>query len=134
MATNPEVLLFALQSFGHEDLKTFQWHLINGVEGFTTIQRAHLEKADRPDTVDQMVQRYGHNGAVEITLAILKKMNQNQLADELTTKLKDGGERSEEVTGQNTAASSTAAQTEDSVSAVTAAPLSLYGEYLCLCL
>ncbi|KAL6480992.1 hypothetical protein MHYP_G00090720 [Metynnis hypsauchen] len=70
-----------------------------------------------------MVQRYGRSRAVEITLAILKKMNQNQLAEELTTKLKDGkicGERSEEVTGQNTAASSTAAQTEDSVSAVAA--------------
>ncbi|KAL6481008.1 hypothetical protein MHYP_G00090880 [Metynnis hypsauchen] len=123
MATDPEVLLYALQSFGQEDLKTFQWHLINGVEGFTPIQKALLEKADRPGTVDQMVQRYGRSRAVEITLAILKKMNQNQLAVELTTKLKDGkicGERSEEVTGQNTAASSTAAQTEDSVSAVTA--------------
>ncbi|KAL6480999.1 hypothetical protein MHYP_G00090790 [Metynnis hypsauchen] len=123
MATNPEVLLYALQSFEDKDLKTFQWHLTNGVEGFTPIQKAHLQKADRPDTVDQMVQRYGRSRAVEITLAILKKMNQNQLAEELTTKLKDGkicGERSEEVPGQNTAASSTAAQTEDSVSAVTA--------------
>ncbi|KAL6481161.1 hypothetical protein MHYP_G00092410 [Metynnis hypsauchen] len=89
MATDPEVLLYALQSFGQENLKTFQWHLINGVEGFTSIQLAHLEKADRHDTVDQMVQRYGHSRAVEITLAILKKMNQNQLAEDLTTKLKD---------------------------------------------
>uniref|UniRef100_A0AAR2L6M7 B30.2/SPRY domain-containing protein n=2 Tax=Pygocentrus nattereri TaxID=42514 RepID=A0AAR2L6M7_PYGNA len=47
-------------------------------------------------------------------------MNQNQRAEELTTKLKDGLHRSEEVTGQNTAASSTAAQTEDSVSGLTA--------------
>ncbi|KAL7853135.1 hypothetical protein SRHO_G00189200 [Serrasalmus rhombeus] len=85
--------------------------------GFTSIQKAFLERADRPDTVDQMVQRYGHNRAVEVTLAILKKMNQNQLAEELTTKLKD--ERSEEVTGQNTAASSTAGQTEDSVNGLT---------------
>ncbi|XP_036420114.1 NACHT, LRR and PYD domains-containing protein 12-like [Colossoma macropomum] len=90
MATNPEVLLYTLQNFGQEDLKTFQWHLINGVEGFTPIQKAPLENANRHDTVDQMVQRYGHSRAVEITLAILKKMNQNQLAEELMTKLKDG--------------------------------------------
>uniref|UniRef100_A0A3B4DT82 B30.2/SPRY domain-containing protein n=1 Tax=Pygocentrus nattereri TaxID=42514 RepID=A0A3B4DT82_PYGNA len=90
MATNQQELLNSLQNFGQEDLKTFQWHLINGVEGFTSIQKAFLERADRPDTVDQMVQRYGYNRAVEVTLAILKKMNQNQLAEELTTKLKDG--------------------------------------------
>uniref|UniRef100_A0A3B4CN94 B30.2/SPRY domain-containing protein n=1 Tax=Pygocentrus nattereri TaxID=42514 RepID=A0A3B4CN94_PYGNA len=89
MATNQQELLNSLQNFGQEDLKTFQWHLINGVEGFTSIQKAFLERADRPDTVDQMVQRYGYNRAVEVTLAILKKMNQNQLAEELTTKLKD---------------------------------------------
>ncbi|KAL6481189.1 hypothetical protein MHYP_G00092690 [Metynnis hypsauchen] len=125
MATNPEVLLYTLQSFGQEDLKTFQWHLINGVEGFTSIQKALLEKADRHDTVDQMVQRYGHSRVVEITLAILKKMNQNQLAEELTTKLKDGGERSEEITGKSTtAASSTAAQPGDSVRPLTAGKLS----------
>uniref|UniRef100_A0AAR2LXU9 Pyrin domain-containing protein n=1 Tax=Pygocentrus nattereri TaxID=42514 RepID=A0AAR2LXU9_PYGNA len=90
MATNQQELLNSLQNFGQEDLKTFQWHLINGVEGFTSIQKAFLERADRPDTVDQMVQRYGHSKAVEVTLAILKKMNQNQLAEELTTKLKNG--------------------------------------------
>ncbi|XP_036419925.1 NACHT, LRR and PYD domains-containing protein 12-like [Colossoma macropomum] len=113
MANIPEVLLDTLENLVQDDLKTFQWHLIRGVKGFTPIQRALLEKADRPDTVDKMVQRYGL-GAVEITLAILKKINQNHLAEELRTKLEDGEKRSEDVTGQRKAASSTAAQTGDS--------------------
>ncbi|KAL6480978.1 hypothetical protein MHYP_G00090580 [Metynnis hypsauchen] len=88
MSNITEVLLNTLQNLLEEDLKSFQWHLKNGVEGFPPIQKAHLEKADRHDTVDQMVQKYQHNGAVEITLAILKKMNQNQVADELMTELR----------------------------------------------
>ncbi|KAL6481053.1 hypothetical protein MHYP_G00091330 [Metynnis hypsauchen] len=95
MANIPEVLLYTLDNLGQEDLKTFQWHLNNGVEGFTPIQKGHLEKADRPDTVDKMVQRYGHRGAVNITLAILKKMNQNQRAEDLR-KMFDGGDGREE--------------------------------------
>ena len=92
MANIPEALLYILENLRQDDLKAFQWHLINGVEGFITIQLTHLENANRHDTVDQMVQRYGHSGAVEITLAILKKINQNQLTEKLKTKLKDGNE------------------------------------------
>uniref|UniRef100_A0AAR2L4A4 Pyrin domain-containing protein n=1 Tax=Pygocentrus nattereri TaxID=42514 RepID=A0AAR2L4A4_PYGNA len=84
------VLLDILQNLLEEDLKSFQWYLSNGVEGFTHIPRAQLEKADRHDTVDKMVQSYGHNGAVEITQAILKNINQNQLAEELRTSLREG--------------------------------------------
>uniref|UniRef100_A0AAR2KB01 Pyrin domain-containing protein n=1 Tax=Pygocentrus nattereri TaxID=42514 RepID=A0AAR2KB01_PYGNA len=101
------VLLDILQNLLEEDLKSFQWYLSNGVEGFTHIPRAQLEKADRHDTVDKMVQSYGHNGAVEITQAILKNINQNQLAEELRTSLR------EEVTDKSPAAS-TAAQNRDS--------------------
>ncbi|XP_017538115.1 NACHT, LRR and PYD domains-containing protein 12-like [Pygocentrus nattereri] len=89
MATIRPVLLDILQNLLEEDLKSFQWYLSNGVEGFTHIPRAQLEKADRHDTVDKMVQSYGHNGAVEITQAILKNINQNQLAEELGTKHKE---------------------------------------------
>ncbi|XP_036452501.1 NACHT, LRR and PYD domains-containing protein 3-like [Colossoma macropomum] len=83
------MLLNILQNLLEEDLKSFQWYLSNGVEGFTHIPRAQLEKADRHDIVDKMVQSYGYNGAVEITQAILKKINQNQLAVELRTKHKE---------------------------------------------
>uniref|UniRef100_A0AAY5EXQ2 NACHT domain-containing protein n=1 Tax=Electrophorus electricus TaxID=8005 RepID=A0AAY5EXQ2_ELEEL len=75
-----EQLLFTLNDLETEDLNIFQWHLKNGVEGFLCIPKSQLEKSNRPDTVDKMVQKYGPNGAVEITLIILKKMNHNQLA------------------------------------------------------
>ncbi|XP_017538120.1 NACHT, LRR and PYD domains-containing protein 3-like isoform X1 [Pygocentrus nattereri] len=102
-----ELLLLTLQNLLEEDLRLFQWFLVNGVEGFTHIPRAQLEKASRHDTVDKMVQSYGDKGAVEITQAILKKTNQNQLAEELSTKLR------EEV-AEKIPAASTAAPTEDS--------------------
>ncbi|XP_036416483.1 pyrin-like, partial [Colossoma macropomum] len=117
MSNITEVLLNTLQNLLEMDLKSFQWHLINGVDN--CIPKGLLEKADRHDTVDQIVQRYGHSEAVEITLDILKKINQNQLAEELMTKLRKGRDRCEEIPGKRAAVSSTAVQTGDSVSALT---------------
>ncbi|XP_035379320.1 NACHT, LRR and PYD domains-containing protein 6-like [Electrophorus electricus] len=93
-----EQLLFTLNDLETEDLNIFQWHLKNGVEGFLCIPKSQLEKSNRPDTVDKMVQKYGPNGAVEITLIILKKMNHNQLAETLRIKHsenKAGGDKFE---------------------------------------
>ncbi|XP_036436227.1 caspase recruitment domain-containing protein 8-like isoform X2 [Colossoma macropomum] len=78
-----EVLLDTLRELKQKDLQIFHWHLINGVEGFPCIPKALLERADRLDTVDKMIRRYGRSGAVRITQAVLKKMNQIQLSDEL---------------------------------------------------
>uniref|UniRef100_A0A4W4F6T6 B30.2/SPRY domain-containing protein n=1 Tax=Electrophorus electricus TaxID=8005 RepID=A0A4W4F6T6_ELEEL len=86
MANIKEQLLFTLNELETEDLTLFQWHLKNAVEGFPAIPKSKLEKSNRPDTVDKMVQKYGPDGAVEITLIILKKMNHNQLAKTLRTK------------------------------------------------
>ncbi|KAI4891865.1 hypothetical protein NFI96_005956 [Prochilodus magdalenae] len=82
-----KVLLDTIDELTQSDLKRFQWHLSNHVEGFSRIPWGLLENADRLKTVDQMTERYGHSGAVEITLAILKKMNQNYLSEELRTKI-----------------------------------------------
>ncbi|XP_036420714.1 LOW QUALITY PROTEIN: NACHT, LRR and PYD domains-containing protein 12-like [Colossoma macropomum] len=101
MANIPEVLLYTLENLRQDDLEGFKWHLINGVEGISLIQKALLEKADRPDTVEKLLQKFGHSGAIEVTLAILKKRNQNQLAEEirsLWTKPEDGGDGTEEET------------------------------------
>ncbi|XP_035390817.1 pyrin-like [Electrophorus electricus] len=89
MANIKEHLLNTLEELATEDLKMFQWHLTNNVEDDKHIPKSRLEKADRHDTVDNMVQKYGQIGAVEITLDILKKMNNNQLAEELRTKVKN---------------------------------------------
>ncbi|XP_036418214.1 NACHT, LRR and PYD domains-containing protein 3-like [Colossoma macropomum] len=83
-------LLDILQELLSDDLKKFQWHLNNGVEDFKHIPKSLMENADIYDTVDKMVESYSPNGAVEITLQILNKMNQNELAEKLRTNL---GER-----------------------------------------
>ncbi|XP_036418737.1 NACHT, LRR and PYD domains-containing protein 12-like isoform X2 [Colossoma macropomum] len=116
MANIPQVLLNVLHNLGEKDLKLFQWKLTNGVEGFKSIPKAFLENADRSDTVDKMVASYEISGAVAITLAILKKINQNQLAEELGTNLRESSNICEELNFFSPAASFTATQTEDSVS------------------
>uniref|UniRef100_A0AAY5EG05 B30.2/SPRY domain-containing protein n=1 Tax=Electrophorus electricus TaxID=8005 RepID=A0AAY5EG05_ELEEL len=80
------LLLDILEELKIEDLKKFQWHLTNSVEDDKRIPKSHLENTDRLDTVDKMVQKYDPDGAVEITLDILKKMNHNQLAESLRIK------------------------------------------------
>uniref|UniRef100_A0A4W5QJA0 Pyrin domain-containing protein n=1 Tax=Hucho hucho TaxID=62062 RepID=A0A4W5QJA0_9TELE len=80
------LLLNTLEELGRRDLKKFQWCLIKGVEGFSSISKGQLEDADRLVTVDRMVQSYCDEGAVKITLVILRKMDQNNLADELKEK------------------------------------------------
>uniref|UniRef100_A0AAY5EG98 Pyrin domain-containing protein n=1 Tax=Electrophorus electricus TaxID=8005 RepID=A0AAY5EG98_ELEEL len=81
-----KLLLDILEELKIEDLKKFQWHLTNSVEDDKRIPKSHLENTDRLDTVDKMVHKYGPDGAVEITLDILKKMNHNQLAETLRIK------------------------------------------------
>ncbi|XP_045565953.1 uncharacterized protein isoform X2 [Salmo salar] len=77
------LLLDTLEELGRSDMKKFQWYLIKGVEGFSSISKGQLEDADRLVTVDRMVESYCDEGAVKITLEILRKMGLNNLADEL---------------------------------------------------
>uniref|UniRef100_A0A4W4DNN0 Pyrin domain-containing protein n=1 Tax=Electrophorus electricus TaxID=8005 RepID=A0A4W4DNN0_ELEEL len=86
MANIKEHLLDTLEELTTEDLKMFQWHLTSSVED-KHIPKSHLENANRQDTVDNMVQTYGQFRAVEITLDILRTMNNNQLAEKLRTKV-----------------------------------------------
>ncbi|XP_066517823.1 NLR family CARD domain-containing protein 3-like [Hoplias malabaricus] len=114
------VLLNTLQDLLNEDLELFQFHLTKAVDNFPRIPRAELEKADRPKTVEKMISAYGMNSAVEITLTVLKNINQNHLAEELKTKVKPDEERHEEVNHQRSASSPAAAPTEDSGTALIA--------------
>ncbi|KAM4635238.1 NLR family CARD domain-containing protein 3-like isoform 1-T2 [Polymixia lowei] len=79
-------LFRTLQDLGGEELKTFQWFLCQPdvLHGFPAIPKSLLEKADRQDTVDQMVQTYGHQGALQITLTVLEEINRNDLVQSLT--------------------------------------------------
>ncbi|XP_021420422.2 NACHT, LRR and PYD domains-containing protein 12 [Oncorhynchus mykiss] len=86
MATSvPDLLLAILEELVGNDLKTFHWYLAQSVpDGFPLIPKGHLENADRQDTVDTMVNTYGHDVAMKISLEILRKMNQKDLSKTLT--------------------------------------------------
>uniref|UniRef100_A0A8C2FEI7 Uncharacterized protein n=1 Tax=Cyprinus carpio TaxID=7962 RepID=A0A8C2FEI7_CYPCA len=86
MASIKELLVNSLKDLVKHDLKEFQWHLKNH-KGFF---KSEMEEKDVFDTVDKMVARFGAEEAVKITVDILKKMNQNHLAEELENKYKEG--------------------------------------------
>ncbi|XP_030640491.1 NACHT, LRR and PYD domains-containing protein 12-like [Chanos chanos] len=92
MPAVPQILLVILEELERAELKRFQWYLTteNALEGFSHIPKSQLENADVQDTVDKMVERYKPRGAVDITLIILKKMEQNNLAEKLENKHKEG--------------------------------------------
>ncbi len=69
------------------DLKRFRWHLVNDHE---CISKSQMEDADRLKTVDRMVECFLSEEAVKITVDILRKMNQNDLAEKLENKHKQG--------------------------------------------
>uniref|UniRef100_A0A3B4UQZ2 Pyrin domain-containing protein n=1 Tax=Seriola dumerili TaxID=41447 RepID=A0A3B4UQZ2_SERDU len=74
MATLREELLNILLDLSEDQFKLFKFHLRdNG------IPRANLEKADRLDTVELMINKYPDRGALELTLMILKKISRNDL-------------------------------------------------------
>uniref|UniRef100_A0A8C8IX14 Pyrin domain-containing protein n=1 Tax=Oncorhynchus tshawytscha TaxID=74940 RepID=A0A8C8IX14_ONCTS len=80
----PERLLATLEELVTDELKMFQWFLNQDVlEGFSSIPSSRLENADRQDTMDKMVDTYGPEGAVKISLEILRRMEQNNLAEQL---------------------------------------------------
>ncbi|XP_073332994.1 uncharacterized protein [Pagrus major] len=69
-----------LKNLELEDFKTFQ-RLLNLQSDPIPVCR--LEAADRIRTVDLMVQQYHAEGAKQVTEEILRRMNYNQLADQL---------------------------------------------------
>ncbi|XDV26065.1 hypothetical protein PO909_029863 [Leuciscus waleckii] len=87
MASVKELLLNSLNELVEAEQKMFNWHLKNGHECIT---KSEMENADILDTVDKMVACFGPEKAVKITMEILRKMNQNLLAEQLENKHKQG--------------------------------------------
>ncbi|XP_073695288.1 protein NLRC3-like [Garra rufa] len=86
MASVKELLMNSLMDLVEVDLKKFQWNLKNDER----ISNSEMENADIFDTVDSMVARFGPEEAVKISVEILRKMNQNFLAEQLENKHKQG--------------------------------------------
>ncbi|KAL0150394.1 hypothetical protein M9458_054211, partial [Cirrhinus mrigala] len=85
MASVKELLKNSLMGLVNADLELFQWHLMNDHECIT---KCEMENANRLKTVDKMVDCFGAEEAVKITVGILRKINQNNLAETLENKHK----------------------------------------------
>ncbi|XP_071376413.1 apoptosis-associated speck-like protein containing a CARD [Centroberyx affinis] len=97
MATSKELLLETLEDLREEEFKSFKWFLNQAdiLEGFPAMRRSRLERADRMDTVDQMMQIYSQHSP-EVTMKVLMKINRNDLAQFLSNT--SSGPKDEDVT------------------------------------
>ncbi|XP_034534241.1 uncharacterized protein LOC117808659 [Notolabrus celidotus] len=74
-----ELLLSTLQDLGEEEFKKFKWLLeIRG------IPKNKLERADRTDTVDKIVQKHSQQ-STEVVMEILEKIDRNDLVEKLSS-------------------------------------------------
>jgi len=87
MASVKKLLLNSLENLTEDPLKKFQWNLENDHECIT---KSDMENADRMNTVDKMVDCFGPEEAVKITVEILRNINQNNLAEQLENKHNQG--------------------------------------------
>lgn len=74
-----------------KQFKNFKWHLKRLTwNEHQPIKPSELEKAERDDTVDLMVQKYESSGTVEVMKLILQKIQRNDLARSLQSPAADG--------------------------------------------
>ena len=89
----PQLLLETLEDLGDGALKKFKFFLgLKILNGCTQIARCHLESPHRHDTVSKMIDTYGEEMAVNMTVAILKMMKHNDAAEKLKEKHTGGVE------------------------------------------
>ncbi|XP_053192152.1 protein NLRC3-like, partial [Scomber japonicus] len=80
-----EDLLNTLNDLSEDDFENFKWFLKKEKMGdISPIQWAQLENAKRRDVVDLMVQKYEFAAAVKVMKNVLKKINRNDLVEELS--------------------------------------------------
>lgn len=76
------LLLTTLEELTEEQLKTLKFYLTTfQLPDCPPIPESQLENVDRQVTVDQMVKRYGPEGAVELTQRILRMMKRVDVAE-----------------------------------------------------
>ncbi|XP_030006444.1 NACHT, LRR and PYD domains-containing protein 12-like [Sphaeramia orbicularis] len=83
MSSVPVLLLETLEDLDNEQLAKFHFFLYSKVlDGFTHIPKAHLQEADRPRTVNLLVQTYSDD-AISVTVDVLMKMKLKHSAETL---------------------------------------------------
>ena len=85
MAAVTELLLETLEDLENEELRIFKWVLQQGeiLEDIPAIPKSHLEKADRLDTLELIVQTYSEQ-SVKVVKKVLTKINRNALVQDLS--------------------------------------------------
>uniref|UniRef100_A0A671U068 Pyrin domain-containing protein n=1 Tax=Sparus aurata TaxID=8175 RepID=A0A671U068_SPAAU len=100
MATPKKIIFTTLENLGDEDFQKFKWHLQGALEGFPAIPKCRLDKANREDTVDQMVQTYCIN-TIKVTRMVLGAINQNDLLEKLSNTISEPTGRSLKMESKN---------------------------------
>ncbi|KAL0151406.1 hypothetical protein M9458_053315 [Cirrhinus mrigala] len=108
------VILDALSELLEAEFKEFKWHLTKD----NSISRGKLENANRHEVVDLIVQQYKISDAGTIAVRVLRKIKQNDLADQLKRKLQ---EVPEDVSAEGGASSGAAASTTGVTVTITSA-------------
>ncbi|XP_071358333.1 uncharacterized protein [Trachinotus anak] len=74
-----------LQDLTKKQFKHFKFFLLDAsiLEGLSSIPQDDLEKADRSDTVRQILQKYLDHGALKVTLKVLEEIGRNDLVQRL---------------------------------------------------
>ncbi|XP_026093089.1 NACHT, LRR and PYD domains-containing protein 3 isoform X2 [Carassius auratus] len=85
MASFKDLLMESLKELVEDELEEFQWHLEKDHEG---ISKSEIKNANRLKTVDKIVACFGPEEAVKIMVDTLRKMNHNELAEQLENKHK----------------------------------------------
>ncbi|XP_045904685.1 stonustoxin subunit beta-like [Micropterus dolomieu] len=81
----PVDLLKTLEDLKEEEFTKFKWYLKQPdiLEPYQTIKVYKLEKAERQDTVDLMVNAYKPHGALKVTKKVLEELPRNDLVQSL---------------------------------------------------
>uniref|UniRef100_A0A3P9PE24 Protein NLRC3-like n=1 Tax=Poecilia reticulata TaxID=8081 RepID=A0A3P9PE24_POERE len=98
--TSEELILRALKDLGDTELKEFKWYLQKSevLGDFPIIPKSRIDKADRTDTVDQMIQTYCES-TLEVTKKVLRKLEskaQEEIFIEMNLTIKETKEFSTE--------------------------------------
>ncbi|XP_051235260.1 NACHT, LRR and PYD domains-containing protein 10-like [Dicentrarchus labrax] len=86
-----EVLWKTLEDLGDEDFRKFKWFLRDSdiLGDLPVIPKSQLEKANRKDPVDKIIQTYNPQ-SVEVVKMILEKINRADLVETLSSSFRTG--------------------------------------------
>ncbi|XP_030285402.1 uncharacterized protein LOC115588768 isoform X1 [Sparus aurata] len=105
-----QLLVQTLKKLRKDDFETFKFYLSDNIlDGCDPILPADLENATQVQTVRNMIDSYGEDSAVKVTLTILKDMNCNGPKQELESRYAAGKPATPAPSSSSSSSSSSAA-------------------------